>query len=298
MLLKTRLVLLLLLTLCASPTSIWAQTGAKSPKDKATSVPTGPLLKRSTTVHDTRRFAYGGTLTIIGPPAGSISIEGWEGREVEITANIEWQAPSEQDLAQLVPLNNFIVDEDANHLRILTTGTHDKVFMRRVAKNFSKPLLGLPWKIDFRIKVPVATDLEINAGNGPITLSGVEGAVRINALESDTTMTLTGGNVYVTVLRGSVNLDVPSRGWRGSGAEVRLASGILTLALAAGSSADIDADLLRLGQIENSYADLLPREHAGSTPRSLRARAGSGGATLRFTVGDGILRIKERQAEH
>ena len=111
-------------------------------------------------------------------------------------------------------------------------------------------------------------------------------------------MTLTGGNVFVTVLRGSVNLDIPSRGWRGSGADIKLAFGNLTVNLAAGFNADIDADLLRLGGIENSYADLQLRELAGSTPRSLRVRAGSGGAALRFTVGDGILRIREMAAEH
>src|SRR6185503_18342946 len=142
-----------------------------APKSSASQVPAASLLKRSTTRYETRRFAYGGTLTIIGPPSGSIVIEGWQRSEVEISANIEWQAGSEQDLAQLVLVNNFVLDEDANHLRILSTGTHDKAFMRRVAKKFPRNLLGLPWKIDYRIKVPLATDLEINAGNGPITLS-------------------------------------------------------------------------------------------------------------------------------
>jgi hypothetical protein len=168
--------------------------------------------------------------------------------------------------------------------------------MKRAAKNFPKNLIGLPWKIDYRIKVPMATDLEISAGNGPITISGVEGAMQISALESDTNLTVTGGNVSVTVLRGLVNFAIPSRGWRGSGAEVKLATGTLTVELAPGFNGDIDADLLRVGAIENNYPDLLPREHAGHTARTLRTRAGSGGASLTFTVGDGTLRIKEMKA--
>ena len=288
---KTLAVLLIILSL---PGTI-----AKSqtpPKGKATPAPTPSLLKRSTSRYETRRFGYGGTLTIVGPPTGSLVIEGWQKSEIEIAANIEWQAGSEQDLAIVAAVNNFVLDEDANHFRILTTGTHDKAFMRKV-KRFPKNLLGLPWKIDYRIKVPMAIDLEINAGNGPVTLSGVDGAVRINALDSDTRLTLTGGNVSVTVLRGSIGLDIPTRGWRGSGAELRLGNGVLTVSLPPGFNADIDADLLRLGGIENNYSELVPREPGGSTPRFLRARAGSGGATLSLTVGDGTIRIKKLKVQ-
>ena len=223
-------------------------------------------------------------------------IEGWQKSEIEIAANIEWQASNEQDLALLAQVNNFVLDEDANHFRILSTGTHDKAFMRRV-KRFPKNLLAMPWRIDYRIKVPMAIDLEINAGNGPITLSGVDGAVRINALESNTKLTLTGGNVSVTILRGSLGLDIPTRGWRGNGAELRLGVGVLTVSLPPGFNADIDADLVRLGGIENNYPELVPREQGGSTPRFLRARAGSGGATLSLTVGDGTIRIKKLSSD-
>lgn len=250
------------------------------------------------TRHETRRFAYGGTVTIVGPPTGSIAIEGWERNEVEIFADIEWQAPTEQDLTRLAPLENFVLDEDGDHLRILTTGTHDKVFMRRVAKDFPRKLLGLPWKIDYRIKVPISTDLEINAGNGPIRLSEVEGAIRVSALESDALLQLTGGNVSVTVLRGSIQLQIPTRGWRGSGADIKLANGIVVVGFPAGFNADVNADVLRSGTIENSYPDLAPRARGGySTPNAMRARAGSGGATLTFTVGDGTIQIKQISIE-
>ena len=95
----------------------------------------------------------------------------------------------------LAAVNTFVVDEDANHLRVMSTGTHDKAFMRSVAKKFPKTLLGLPWKIDFRIRVPFAIDLDINAGRGPINISGVEGNIQLSAAESATNLKLTGGTV-------------------------------------------------------------------------------------------------------
>src|SRR5215207_2349428 len=150
------------------------------------SAPEIQLLTRATTRRETRRFAYGGTVTLIGAPRGSVTVEGWSRNEVELVANIELKGPTEADLDQLATVNRFVFDEDLNHLSILTTGTHDRAYMKQAAKNFPKKLLNLPWKIDYRLRVPVNTDLEVNAGHGVMRLSGVEGAVRLTATESDT----------------------------------------------------------------------------------------------------------------
>jgi hypothetical protein len=269
--------------------------GAASAATTTANAPAQPVLTRTTIRHEVRRFAYGGTVTILGAPAGSITIEAWPRNEVDITAEIELHADAEEDFARLASVNNFVLDEDVNHLRLLTTGMHDKAFMRRAAKDFPKRLLGLPWKIDYRIRLPVNTDLEIDAGIGPINLSGVEGALRLNALESNATLAFTGGTVTVTIGRGTVNVNLNARSWRGAGADIRLAIGDLIVQLPAGFNADINADILRTGQIENDIAAaLLPREHTNTTPRSLKARAGAGGATLSFTVGDGTLHLKQQ----
>ena len=257
------------------------------------SLPEIQLLTRNTTRSENRRFAYGGTVTLIAAPRGSVTVEGWSRNEVEITANIELKGPTEADLDQLARVNTFVLDDDLNHISVLTTGTHDRVFMKRAAKNFPKKLLNLPWKIDYRLRVPANTDLEINAGHGPVKLSGVEGAMRLSATESETGLTLTGGVVSATVTAGVINLSIPSRSWRGSGADIRIASGTINVDLPPGFSGDIDADILRTGKIVNAYEGLAAREKPGITERIVRARAGAGGAFFKFTVGDGTLNIRK-----
>jgi hypothetical protein len=251
------------------------------------------LLTRTSTRRETRRFNYGGTVTLIAAPRGSVTVEGWSRNDVELTANIELKGPTEADLDQLAAVNNFVFDEDMNHLSILTTGTHDRVYMKRAAKNFPKNLLNMPWKIDYRLRVPVNTDLEVNAGHGEVKLSGVEGALRVSATESDTALTLTGGTISTTVTAGSITLSIPARSWRGSGADVRIASGTINVDLQPGFSGDIDAEILRTGKIVNTYEGLAPREKPGITERTVRARAGAGGAFFRFTVGDGTVNIRK-----
>src|SRR6185295_8611048 len=123
-----------------------------------TATPEIQLLTRTSTRRETARFSYGGTVTLIAAPRGSVTVEGWPRNEVEVTANIELKAPTEADLDQLAKVNTFVFDEDLNHISVLTTGTHDRAFMKQSAKNFPKKLLNLPWKIDYRVRVPINTD--------------------------------------------------------------------------------------------------------------------------------------------
>ena len=265
---------------------------AQKDKGAAAALPT-TLLKRTTTRRENRRFAFGGTVTVIGAPRGAVTIEGWSRNEVELVADIEMNAPTEADLDQLANVNGFVFDEDLNHLSVLTTGTHDREYMKKAAKNFPKKLLNLPWKIDYKLRVPANTDLEINAGYGPVKVSAVEGALRISATESETALTLTGGLVSTTVTAGVVTLTVPVRSWRGAGADIRLATGTLNVDLPPGFSGDIDADVLRNGKIVNTHDGLGAREKPGITERTLRARGGAGGPFFKFTVGDGTVNIRK-----
>jgi len=278
-----KLIALLVLFLLASP--VYSQ--------KTTAPPEVQLLTRTSTRRESARFQYGGTVTLIAAPRGSVTVEGWQRNEVELTANIELKAPTEADLDQLAKVNTFVFDEDLNHISVLTTGTHDRAFMKRAAKSFPKQLLNLPWKIDYRLRVPINTDLEINAGHGDVKLSGVEGGIRITATESDTALTLTGGTVSGTVTAGSITLSIPARSWRGNGADIRIASGTINVDLQPGFSGDIDAEILRTGKIVNTYDGLVSREKPGITERTVRARAGAGGAYFKFTVGDGTLNIRK-----
>lgn len=265
---------------------------AQKDKTAAAALPT-TLLKRTATRRDSRRFAFGGTVTVVGAPRGAVTIEGWNRNEVELVADIELNAATEADLDQLAAVNSFVFDEDLNHLSVLTTGTHDRDYMKKVAKKFPKNLLNLPWKIDYTLRVPTNTDLEINAGYGPVKVTAVEGALRISATESETALTLTGGLVTTTVTAGMVTLTVPVRSWRGAGVEIRLATGTVNVDLPPGFNGDIDAEILRNGKIVNTHEGLASREKPGLTERTVRARAGAGGAFFRVTVGDGTVNIRK-----
>lgn len=282
---------LILIISLSFPTSVVSQ------RKKIPEVNRAPLLTRTTMRHESWSFGYGGTVTIIGAPQGSITIEGWSRNEVDISATIELQADTEADLDLLAAVNTFVLDEGPVHFSVLSTGTHDKAFMRGAAKKFPKNLLGLPWKIDYRIHVPLATDLEINAGRGPISIAGVTGDIRLSATESEVNLKLSGGNLSATIAVGTLNLNIPVRSWRGLGAEVRVAVGEVTMEIPTGFNGDLNGQILRSGQIVDSYGGLEPRESPGITQQIMKARAGAGGALFQLTVGDGTIFIKKQTVD-
>jgi hypothetical protein len=250
-------------------------------------------LKQTTTKTEHADLGAAGTVTIVGAPEGSISIQGWQQPNVEVTAEIQIEAATAEDLALLAKINNFVFEDDSNHVRILTTGTHDKQFLKKNFKKFPKNLLTLPWRIDYKIKVPNYCDLEVDAGHGNFDLRGVEGAIVIKALQSEkANLDLVGGLLKATFGGDEVNVRFNSRGWRGSGVDIEVARGTLNITAPPALNSDLDLSILRTGKIENKFENFKPRDKTKFSETSMIARAGTGGARLAFTVGDGTLRIE------
>ena len=256
---------------------------------------TKPLIKLTAFITETVEFGVAGTISIVGAPQGSITVEGWGKNAVEITAEVEMQAETEADLTELAKVNGFVIDNDFGHIRITSVGTHDKNYLKRVSKKFPKKLLALPFKIDYVIRVPAYSDINIDGGTGDLNLSNVEGTMRINFLESNAKLNLIGGTVIATVGKGDVTVVIPNRSWRGRSADVQLASGNMIVQLPLNLNANIDAEVLRVGQVENALTNLKPRDRTKFTEKSIVAKAGNGGAPFTFTVGDGNLKLMETQ---
>lgn len=249
------------------------------------------LIKRTTYKTDNFEFGAGGTVTIVGAPQGSIEVEGWQKNEIEISAEIEMQGESEADLELLSQINGFTVDDGFGHVRILSVGTHDKNYIKKIKKKVPKKLLAMPFKIDYKIKVPTYCDLEIDGGKGDLKLGNVDGVMRIKAIEGNAVLNLVGGAITATFGAGNVDVNIGSRSWRGRFADIQLASGTLNVQLPQNFNAEIDASVLRNGKIESSLTTLKPRNRTKFTDKQMSAKAGNGGAPLTFTVGDGTLKM-------
>lgn len=254
---------------------------------------TPAMLKRTITKTDKFDFGAGGTVSITGAPAGSIRVIGSQKNEIEITAEIELQAPTEADLAALAEVSGYVTEESPARTGIITIGTHNKLGQKKLPKKFPKYLLGLPFTVNYVISVPRYCDLEIDGGKGDLSISGVEGAMKVNFLETKARIEVISGPMSATIAKGSVEVAIGTHGWRSRTASIKVASGDLIVRLPAAMSAEINASVLNSGQIENLLPDLKPLDRkVPFTDRSIAAKANVGGAALTFTVGDGTLTLK------
>jgi len=249
-------------------------------------------LKRSTIKTDKLDFGVGGTITIQGAPKGSITVEGWSKNEIEISAEIIVEAATDADLERMAKVTGFQLDESTGRVGIISLGTHDKKYVKTVDKKFPKQLMDNAYRIDYVLKVPRYSDLQIDGGVGDLTISNVEGALKLNYLETNAKLDLVGGGVLAVFGKGDVDISIPSRSWRGRSADVQLASGTMSLNLPTGLNAEFDATILKTGKIENAFEGFKPRVRKQEfTEKSIAAKAGAGGIPLKFSVGDGTMKI-------
>jgi hypothetical protein len=249
-------------------------------------------LKRTTVKSDKLDFGSGGTITIQGAPKGSITVEGWSKNEVEISAEIIVEAATDADLERLSKVTGFQLDESTGRVGIISLGTHDKKYVKTVDKKFPKELMGSAYRIDYVLKVPRYSDVQIDGGVGDLSVSNVEGALKINYLETNAKLDLVGGGVLAVFGKGDVDISIPTQSWRGRFADVQLAIGTMSLNRPSGLNAEFDANILKSGKIENGFDGFKPRVRKQEfTEKSIAAKAGAGGIPLKFSVGDGTIQI-------
>jgi len=250
------------------------------------------LLKRTTYKTDKFDFSAGGTIEIKGAPLGSIRVEARSKNEIEISAEVEVQAVTESDLAKLAEVTGYAVDESASRVSITSIGLNDKKSLPKALRKLPKNLIGLPYKIDYVIKVPRYCDLQIDGGKGDLSVIGVEGAIHINYLSTDAKISLVGGGLNGTFGTGTIDVTMPNRSWRGNAIDVALSSGTMSVHLPVNLSAELDATIVKTGSIENGLDGLRPRDRkVPLTDKLISANAGSGGVSMKFTVGNGTLRL-------
>ena len=184
-----------------------ANTSAQAPK----------MLTRTTTKTDRLDFGAGGTVVVMGAPKGSITIEGWNNREIEITAEIIVEGATEADLDRLSKVVGFSLEESTGRLGVISAGMNDKKYLKQIDKNFPKALLKNRYRIDYVIKIPRYSDLQIDGGAGDLAISGIDGAIKVNYIETNAKLELVGGGLLAVFGKGDVEISVPTRSWRGLG---------------------------------------------------------------------------------
>jgi hypothetical protein len=229
------------------------------------------LVERVVTVERIVAGGYGGELTLVGAPRGDVSVVGWRGQAISIAARISLAAPSEQDLDKLASIIGMVVDESGSVVAVHTAGPHDKQTLK-AAKNFPKALTKLPWKMDYVVRVPEYTSVQIGVVDGNTEVEGITGAIAVTSLRGTVSVRNVGGFTKITAGDGKVTLATRDRTWRGAGTDIVTARGDIVLEAPADFGAVFEA-------------------HASNGIRFAGARISEEGTELRGALGRGGSRL-------
>jgi len=94
------------------------------------------MLTRKITRSDKFGFGAGGTVSVTGAPQGNIEIVGGLTNEIEITAQIELKASSQDELSQLEVVTGFATDETNLKTAVISVGTNNKLGDKKMWKKF------------------------------------------------------------------------------------------------------------------------------------------------------------------
>jgi hypothetical protein len=214
-----------------------------------------------------------GPLAVDAGRNGGIRVEAWDRSEIRVLAVVTANAEREEDARRLASE----VQVQAGSGRVSSTG----------------PSTGQRqwWSVSYRINVPRQNDLELNANNGGVSISGVHGTIRFDTTNGGVNLRDLGGDVRGETRNGGLNVTLTGDKWDGVGLDVQTSNGGVTVAIPDGYNAELSTRTVNGG-----FRSDLPMTIQGelSPQRGIQTTLGSGGPPISLRTTNGGLRINRR----
>lgn len=212
-----------------------------------------------------------GPFVVSGIRSGSISVEGWTGSEVRVTARVVGrQARSSRAAVELV---------EAVEVRTTAGGVE-------VDGPRSGFLGRTSWSVDLRIQVPVGTDLDLSTSNGAVRVAGVRGGVQARSSNGALTLEDVRGSVRAQTSNGAVTVVMTSGPEAGEAVTLRTSNGPINLHLPENANARLEARTSN-GRITSE----IPLEVQGRRQNEASAVLGQGEGRVELRTSNGAIRI-------
>ncbi len=216
-------------------------------------------------------LAAAGVIAVDARPNGGIEGRGWDRNEVRLRVKIVATSAAEQDARALV-----------GQVEVHTTGT--------VQVSGPERRRGQSWYASFRLDVPRAQALRLQADNGGLHVSDLEGDLELHTVNGGLHLDRVGGHIRGETVNGGIHIELTGSEWQGEGLDLRTTNGGLHLELPGDYNARLEASTVN-GGVHSDLASARPgRRRGGRVSTDL----GRGGQLIRLETTNGGLHIAER----
>ena len=145
------------------------------------------------------------------------------------------------------------------------------------------------WWVSWRVSVPRALALRLEATNGSISVAGVRSRIDLETTNGSLRLADLGGDVHGRTRNGSVRVDLSGRRWDGAGLTVETTNGSVRLAIPDAYAAHLEAGT-RNGSVRIDF----PITVQGRLNRDISTDLGGGGPPIRVTTRNGSVRVERK----
>jgi DUF4097 and DUF4098 domain-containing protein YvlB len=205
---------------------------------------------------------------------GGIQVEAWDKNEIRLRAMILVHDVRGED-----------PEEIAANIRIDTEGT----IAAKGPEGRDKK-----WAVSYRLMVPARSNLELEANNGGIGISGVEGTLEFSTLNGGISLANVAGDVRGRTTNGGITVDLDGASWKGEGLDLETTNGGIELAVPDGYSARLQMATVN-GGVHSDFEGEGDRDERGrpGRPKRIALTLGDGGALLRLVTTNGGIHVEE-----
>ena len=174
--------------------------------------------------------AAGGTITVDGRQNGGISVRGENRSDVLIRACVQTWGKTD-DAAKSI----------ASNIKINTSGTIQ-------AENSSDDK---GWSVSYEISVPRASNVDLTAHNGGLSVKGIEGSINFTTVNGGVNLDGVAGTVKGRTINGGINVRLIGSSWKGTGLDVQTTNGGVNISVPENFAARIEAGTTNGGFTSN-----------------------------------------------
>ncbi len=222
----------------------------------------------------TETFHSPGSLHIDAGRNGGVSVESWSGTEVSVEARVQAEAP---DAARAAEIGHGV---RASHSggSLVASGPDD------LASNES-------WSVMYVVKVPRATNLDLVASNGPLSIHNVRGSISASTVNGPLALMDVAGDVKARTRNGPLSVRLSGVRWEGAGLDAETSNGPVTLSVPEYYNADLETGTTN-GPFNTEVA--LNVQVLGRNATHINTKLGDGGAPVRVVTTNGPIVIRRR----
>jgi len=210
-----------------------------------------------------------GQLNVDGGQNGGISVKGANRADILVRAKVQTSGNDDADARGL-----------ASQVQIEAAGAR----VRAVGPSTSGRR---GWSVSFEIFVPNKTGLELQAHNGGISISDVQGRVSFTTVNGGVSLRRLAGTVEGHTTNGGVHLELASDHWEGDRCDVATTNGGVTIQIPSNYSAHLETSTVNGGMRVD-----FPVTVQGEVNRHLAVDLGSGGNLIRATTTNGGITVE------